>query len=80
MAIGPPVGGSGKLFQTRKELAVPEKKAFPLRLDPDLYEQLRRWADADLRSVNAQIEYLLRQAVEARFRLSRPPDSEPKED
>lgn len=57
---------------------MPEKKAFPLRLDPDLYEQLRRWADADLRSVNAQIEYLLRQAVEARFRSPRPPG--PKED
>lgn len=41
-----------------------EKKAFPLRLDPDLYEALKRWADAELRSVNAQIEYLLRESVE----------------
>ena len=40
------------------------KKAFPLRLDPDLYEALRRWADAELRSVNGQIEYILRRAVE----------------
>ena len=43
-----------------------DKKVFPLRLDPALYEALRRWADAELRSVNAQIEYALRQAVEAR--------------
>lgn len=43
-----------------------EKKAFPLRLSPDLYEEIRRWAEADLRSVNAQIEYLLRQAVARR--------------
>jgi hypothetical protein len=40
-----------------------EKKAFPLRLNPDLYDEVRRWAEADLRSVNAQIEFLLRQAV-----------------
>lgn len=43
-----------------------EKKAFPLRLSPELYEEIRRWADADLRSVNGQIEYLLRQAVARR--------------
>lgn len=40
-----------------------ERKAFPLRLSPELYEEIRRWAEADLRSVNGQIEFLLRQAV-----------------
>ena len=39
------------------------RKAFLLRMDPKLYEQLQRWAEDDLRSVNGQIEYLLRQAV-----------------
>jgi hypothetical protein len=39
-----------------------ERKAFPLRLSPELYEELRRWADADLRSVNGQIEFLLRRS------------------
>lgn len=43
-----------------------EKRAFPLRLSPDLYDEIRRWADADLRSVNGQIEFLLRQAVTRR--------------
>lgn len=43
-----------------------ERKAFPLRLSPDLYEEVRRWAEADLRSVNGQIEFLLRQAVARR--------------
>jgi len=38
---------------------MPESKRFLLRLDPDLFETLRRWADDDLRSINAQIEYLL---------------------
>ena len=38
---------------------MPESKRFLLRLDPRLFEVLRRWADEDLRSINAQIEYLL---------------------
>ena len=49
------------------------RKAFPLRLSPELYEQLRRWADAEFRSVNGQIEFLLQQAVKQRKR-SRDPD------
>jgi hypothetical protein len=36
-----------------------ESKRFLLRLNPELFEALRRWADDDLRSINAQIEYLL---------------------
>jgi len=45
-----------------------ERKTFLLRLPPELWEELRRWADADLRSVNGQIEYLLREAVRRRRR------------
>ena len=40
-----------------------ERKAFLLRVDPGLLEQLTRWAGDDLRSLNAQIEFLLRKAV-----------------
>lgn len=43
-----------------------ERKSFLLRLPPDLYEDLERWAADDLRSVNAQIEYLLREQVRKR--------------
>ncbi|MES1199576.1 MAG: toxin-antitoxin system HicB family antitoxin [Pseudomonadota bacterium] len=43
-----------------------EKKAFALRLDPALYAAVARLANADLRSVNAEIEYLLREALKAR--------------
>ena len=43
-----------------------EKKAFALRLDPDLHAAVSRLAAADLRSVNAQIEFLLREALKAR--------------
>jgi hypothetical protein len=38
---------------------MPESKRFLLRLNPALFEALRRWADDDLRSINAQIEFLL---------------------
>lgn len=43
-----------------------ERKAFALRLDPALYDAVARLASADLRSVNAEIEYLLREALKAR--------------
>ena len=46
-----------------------DKKAFPLRLDPDIYDALQRWAAAELRSVNGQIEYLLRCALQDAGRL-----------
>ena len=48
-----------------------ERKAFLVRLDPALHEALQRWADADLRSLNAQIEYLLRHALKDAGRLPR---------
>lgn len=44
----------------------PAKKSFPLRLDPALYAALERAAAADLRSVNAQVEVLLREALARR--------------
>lgn len=45
-----------------------ERKPFLLRLSPDLMEDLRRWANQDLRSLNAHIEFLLRDAVLKRRR------------
>jgi hypothetical protein len=43
---------------------VPERKAFLLRLDPRTYDALERWAKDELRSVNGQIEFLLRRALQ----------------
>ena len=40
-----------------------QKKAFALRIDTKLYRELRAWADAEFRSVNGQIEFLLSKAV-----------------
>ena len=45
-----------------------ERKSFLLRIPPDLWKELEKWAGDELRSVNGQIEYLLRQAVEKRKR------------
>jgi len=57
------------------------RKNYPLRLDPELYEALRRWADDEMRSVNAQIEFLLarslRQSGRAPQRLREGGDEEP---
>jgi hypothetical protein len=43
-----------------------ERKSFLLRIDPALWADLEGWAQAELRSVNGQIEYILRQAVKKR--------------
>ena len=61
-----------------------QRKKFLLRIDPTLWEELNRWASAELRSVNSQIEFILKQAVKRRAGASpepepgwRPPDKEP---
>ena len=53
------------------------RKAFLLRIDPALWEELESWAQDELRSVNGQVEYLLKQAVlKRRGAVSRPGASE----
>ena len=46
-----------------------KRKPFLLRVSPELLEQLRRWAEDEMRSVNGQIEYVLREALKKRGRL-----------
>jgi hypothetical protein len=48
-----------------------EKKAYPLRISAAVLEAMQRWADDDLRSVNAQIEFVLREALRKQGRLKR---------
>ena len=45
-----------------------ERKSFLLRVDPELWKELEAWAAVELRSVNGQVEYLLRDAVQKRKR------------
>jgi hypothetical protein len=65
---------------------VAERKAFLLRIDPAVLDALQRWASDDLRSLNAQIEFVLRRVLQQERRLAgrpsarptaRPPGSEP---
>ena len=44
------------------------RKSFLIRINPELWDELSRWAGEELRSVNGQIEFLLREAVERRRR------------
>lgn len=46
------------------------RKSFLLRIDPELWRELERWSQDELRSVNGQIEFLLRQAVQKRRQSS----------
>jgi hypothetical protein len=46
-----------------------EKKAYPLRINADVLSAVQRWADDELRSLNAQIEYVLRDALAKAGRL-----------
>jgi hypothetical protein len=50
-------------------VSVSEKKKFLLRLDAELYDALEKWAADELRSVNAQMEYVLKEAVRKAGRL-----------
>ena len=47
------------------------KKAFPLRINPRIIVGMQRWADDDLRSLNAQIEFVLREALRKSGRLKK---------
>ena len=60
---------------------MPKRESFLLRTDPAVLDALRRWAGDDLRSVNGQIEFLLRRALQSEGRMPKPgtdtPSSKP---
>lgn len=53
-----------------------ERRAFLIRIDPDVLEGVQRWANDDLRSLNAQIEFLLRRALRDSGRKKDPEEPE----
>lgn len=57
-------------------MASEDRKAFLLRIDPELWRELEAWAADELRSVNGQVEYLLRQAVQKRLRALPPEEDD----
>ena len=54
-----------------------ERKAFLMRIDPVLWAELESWAQAELRSVNGQIEMILRQAIQKRKGSNPEPQPKP---
>ncbi len=52
-----------------------DKKAYPLRISAEILDAVQRWSEDELRSVNAQIEYVLREALRKSGRLKSPPAS-----
>ena len=52
-----------------------KRKSYPLRINEDILKALEVWAHDELRSVNAQIEYVLRDALRRAGRLKKPPGS-----
>jgi hypothetical protein len=64
------VSGVGRTWiRLQPDRIMSDKKGFPLRLDPEIYDALQRWAASEFRSVNGQIEYLLRGALQDAGRL-----------
>ncbi len=57
-----------------------DKKAYPLRINAEVLAAVQRWADDELRSANAQIEYVLRDALRKAGRLPGPGDRTPPTD
>jgi len=57
-----------------------KRDAFLIRIDPDTLDAVRRWADDELRSVTAQIEFILRRALRDAGRLGTRPGRPPAED
>ena len=53
-----------------------ERKAYLLRIDPEIWAEVERLAQSELRSVNGQVEYLLRQAVQKRKRTQAAEDED----
>ena len=57
-----------------------EKKAYPLRISAPVLDAMQRWSNDELRSLNAQIEYVLRQALREAGRLKSEPKARPAQD
>ena len=71
---------SGDQHRRPLYLAMPENKKFLLRLDPRLFDALSRWASDDMRSINAQIEYLLTDQARRAGRLPKRTTRRPRSD
>lgn len=55
----------------RQKQKKPDKKSFPLRVNAEVLDAMKQWSEDELRSVNGQIEFILREALRQRGRLNR---------
>ena len=53
-----------------------KRKTYPLRINPEVLSAMQRWANDDLRSLNAQIEFVLRESLTKAGRYKSPPETE----
>ena len=65
-----------------KENRIVAKKQYPLRIDPELWSAVERWANDELRSVNGQLEFIIRESLKRAGRLPKPvkPDTQTSND
>ena len=59
---------------------MPDKKSYPLRINADVLAAMKAWAAADLRSLNGQIEWALREALRGQGRLKKQIEKEEEKD
>lgn len=57
-----------------------KRKQYPLRIDPEVWEAVQRWAADDMRSANGQVEFILRQALQRAGRLPKQGSRKPPRD
>ncbi|MDI9590341.1 MAG: Arc family DNA binding domain-containing protein [Acidobacteriota bacterium] len=55
-----------------------KRKQYPLRIDPQVWDAIERWAVDDMRSANGQVEWILREALRRAGRLPSRPGKDPK--
>ncbi|MCI1935696.1 MAG: hypothetical protein LKJ44_01555 [Bifidobacteriaceae bacterium] len=56
------------------------RKQYPLRIDPELWKAIEKWASDELRSVNGQMEYIIREALKRSGRLPKPQQKDSSKD
>ena len=59
---------------TLKQVTAMARKQYPLRIDPDIWAAVQRWADDEMRSANGQVEWILRDALKRAGRLPKKGD------
>ncbi len=71
-----PHNGMGRSYKSKSWKMTEKKKSYPLRINADVLQAMQRWSDDELRSLNAQIEYVLRESLRKTGRIPKRDESE----